>query len=55
MTSIELISIIRKSDIEESGTVKQWLMHCASVEFAKLEPSTTRFNDITSNFGQMIK
>ncbi|RDJ32258.1 MAG: hypothetical protein DWQ19_06445 [Crenarchaeota archaeon] len=55
MTSIELISIIRKSNIAESDAVQQWLMHCASVEFAKLEPSMTRFNDITSNFAHLIK
>ncbi|MBC8502607.1 MAG: hypothetical protein H8D35_05715 [Nitrosopumilus sp.] len=53
-TNSELLSILRESKIPEYDKVKDWLLLCGSVEYARYKSNNDEFKSALSNFSKEV-
>ena len=54
MTNFELLTLLQKSNSHEYQQVREWLLLCGSVEYAKYQSHDDDFKDALSKFSEMI-
>lgn len=54
ITNFELLSVLRESKSAEFDKVKDWLLLCGSVEYARYESNNEEFKNALSNFSKEV-
>ena len=54
MTNHELLNILSELKSDAYGKVRDWLLLCGSVEYAKYDSSDTDFRDALSTFSKEV-
>ena len=54
LTNFELLDIVRKSKSNEYDQVKNWLLLCGSVEYAKYKSNEDDYTTVISSFSKLI-
>ena len=54
VTNLELTDFMRKESNSDYQKIRDWLLLCGSVEFAKYPPNKASFKDVLSQFSKVI-